>query len=303
VALIKCKECGANISDMSEKCIHCGAPTSYSMNEYTLGATRTSQVPRVTDKLPLSLQNKTKSKVYFLAVPIVVLLLAIVVWIAISHLPNLNVPSVMKPSDDVTVSVTEQATQYPNALPASPSIAPSEDVIQNSSESNYIIDYILHIVEGDDGSELWIKYFDGRNELLTKDIPVWPTLIDQDVSLDGKTAYCVVAGGSYQVPYLYSIDIATKVIKEVYCTDEIQVIRTGKYTGNLLVEGILQDESSSSYLIIDYNSNIIVELTDQEYQLISEEKPVDADILEDDGYIYDGPSEEEIIAMEADEPQ
>lgn len=32
MALIKCKECGKNISDTTKECIHCGAPTKYSIN-------------------------------------------------------------------------------------------------------------------------------------------------------------------------------------------------------------------------------------------------------------------------------
>lgn len=33
MALIKCKECGKDISDTTDICIHCGAPTSISLND------------------------------------------------------------------------------------------------------------------------------------------------------------------------------------------------------------------------------------------------------------------------------
>lgn len=33
MALIKCKECGKDISDTTDICIHCGAPTSISIND------------------------------------------------------------------------------------------------------------------------------------------------------------------------------------------------------------------------------------------------------------------------------
>lgn len=32
MALIKCKECGNNISDKSKACPHCGCPTSFSLS-------------------------------------------------------------------------------------------------------------------------------------------------------------------------------------------------------------------------------------------------------------------------------
>ena len=33
MALIKCKECGKDISDSSTECIHCGAPISFTLKD------------------------------------------------------------------------------------------------------------------------------------------------------------------------------------------------------------------------------------------------------------------------------
>lgn len=35
MALIKCKECGKNISDTTPACIHCGLPIEDNIEEYT----------------------------------------------------------------------------------------------------------------------------------------------------------------------------------------------------------------------------------------------------------------------------
>lgn len=105
MALIKCPECGKEVSDKATKCIHCGNPFNVSINTFE------AKAPPVQAK-----KNRTVVK--------------ILVWIFVAFVLLAVIITLLSPKDDSPASIPSQNETSATPTSVSPSPSPTIEYIE-----------------------------------------------------------------------------------------------------------------------------------------------------------------------------